>query len=110
MRKLHAHFCTEIKTLFRVGYIQDANKETARLQTGERQLFIPQVPPALERLYRCLAFKPLRIVCYAGRIPSRPRGDLLCGSQAKASELHKFPYSSIARAENLKSSFLPKFE
>ena len=54
--------------------------------------------------------KSLRIVCYASRIPSRPQADPLCGSQAKASELHRFPYNSIAKAESSKSSFLPKFE
>jgi hypothetical protein len=42
MRKLHAHFCTENMGLFQVRYIQDANKEPSRIQTNERQLFVPE--------------------------------------------------------------------
>src|SRR5208282_3758290 len=109
MRKLHAHFCTDNKGFFVAGTSKMRIKRHLAFQTRETTL-CSQITPDLEHRSTFLGPKPLRIVCYAARIPSRPRADPPCGSQAKAFELHRFRYSSIARAENSKSSFLPKFE
>src|SRR5271166_1287571 len=110
MRKLHAHFCTENKGFFPAGTSNMRIKRHLAFQTDERQLFVAESRQTWCTVPIFLGLKPLRIVCYAARIPSRPRADPLCGSQAKVFELHRFRYNSIARAENSKSSFLPKFE
>src|SRR5271157_1035011 len=128
MRKLHAHFCTENKGFFSGRYLRYANKETScipdlegrclqRLEASETPLGAasdsPPAPIPASQGFSAESFlglKPLRIVGYAARIPSRPQADRLCGSQAKVFELRRFRYSSIARAENSKSSFLQKFE
>src|SRR5271166_4508726 len=107
MRKLHAHFCTENKGFFPAG---TSNMRIKRHLAFQRDNSMFRITPDLEHRSTFLRLKPLRIVCYAARIPSRPQADRLCGSQAKAFELRRFRYSSIARAENSKSSFLPKFE
>src|ERR1700693_3269437 len=110
MRKLHAHFCTENKGFFSGRYLQYANKETSCIPEGRETTLCSRITPDLEHCSTFLGLKPLRIVGYAARIPSRPQADPLCGSQAKVFELRRFRYSSIARAENSKSSFLPKSE
>jgi hypothetical protein len=105
-------FVQRIRAFFPAGTSNMRIKSHLAFQRDERQLFVPESRQIWSTVIHStfLGLKPLRIVCYAARIPSRPQADPLYGSQAKVSELHRFPYNSIARAESSKSSFLPKFE